>query len=171
MSTYILIAALAEKNRVIGKGMDLPWRLPEDLKRFKQLTLGHPLLMGRTTFASVLHQFGGPLPGRRCVVLSHQENPFPEYPEIEVVDSLEAARATLADEPTVYVAGGGTIYAQCLPFADRLELTLVEGDYEGDAYFPEYEHLIGPVFEEVAEDERDGFRFVSYQRKEVPSTV
>ncbi len=160
----VLIAAVAEKNRVIGRGMDLPWRLPEDLKRFKRLTLGHPLVMGRKTFESVLHQFGGPLPKRRNVVVSTTGR-WPEYPEVEVYGSLDDALAALADEPRIFIGGGGTIYQQCLPLADRLELTLVSGDFEGDAFFPPYEHLVGTVFEKTAEEPREGYRFVTYVRK------
>jgi len=160
----VLIAAVAEKNRVIGRGRDLPWRIPEDLKRFKRLTLGHPLVMGRKTFESVLHQFGGPLPKRRNVVVSRTMRRS-EYPEVEVYGSLADALAALADSPVVFIGGGGTIYEQCLPFADRLELTLVSGDYEGDAFFPPFEHLVGTVFYVAAEEAREGYRFVTYVRK------
>ncbi|QXD15081.1 dihydrofolate reductase [Rhodocaloribacter litoris] len=161
----VLIAALAERNRVIGRGMELPWHLPEDLRRFKRLTLGHPLVMGRRTFESLVHQFGGPLPGRRNVVVSTGAA-WPQYPEVEVYRSLREALAALEDEPRIFIGGGGTVYAQCLPLADRLELTLVAGDYTGDAFFPPYEHLVGPVFEKVAEDRRSGFRFVTYRRRD-----
>ncbi|WP_456429581.1 dihydrofolate reductase [Rhodocaloribacter sp.] len=160
----VLIAAVAEKNRVIGRGMDLPWRIPEDLKRFKRLTLGRPLVMGRKTFESVLHQFGGPLPKRRNVVVSTTGR-WPEYPEVEVYGSLAEALAALADSPVVFIGGGGTIYEQCLPLADRLELTLVSGDYEGDAFFPPFEHLVGTVFDVAAEEAHEGYRFVTYVRK------
>jgi dihydrofolate reductase len=164
MPEIVIIAAVAEKDRLIGKGLDLPWRLPEDLKRFKRLTMGHPLVMGRRTFESLVHQFGGPLPGRRLVVLTSQ-GPFADYPDVETYPSIDAAMAALADTETVFIGGGSTIYEQFLPVADRLELTLVEGDYEGDAYFPPFEHLVGPIFEVAEEDRRDGFRFVTYVRK------
>jgi dihydrofolate reductase len=159
----VLIAAVAEANRVIGKGMDLPWHLPDDLKRFKRLTTGHPLLMGRKTFESIVHQFGGPLPDRRLVVLTSKGH-LPDYPDVEAYASIEAAMDALADEDVVFIGGGEAIYRQFLPHADRLELTLVEGDYKGDTHFPAYEHLIGDVFEPVDEDPRDGFRFVTYER-------
>ena len=159
----VLIAAVAEKNRVIGKGNDLPWHIPEDLKRFKRLTTGHPLLMGRRTFESILHQFGGPLPGRRLVVLTSR-GPFEEYPEVETYDSVDEAMEALSDADTVFIGGGGAIYAEFLPIADRLELTLVEGDYEGDTFFPPYEHLIGSTFELKAEEKHENYRFVTYAR-------
>jgi dihydrofolate reductase len=159
----VLIAAVAEQNRVIGQDRDLPWHIPEDLQHFKELTTGHPLLMGRRTFESVVHQFGGPLPDRRMVVLTSQDT-LPEYPDIETYPSIEAALSALDDADTVFIGGGQTIYEQFLPRADRLELTLVEGEYEGDTYFPRFEHLIGDTFEETACDNRDGFRFVTYER-------
>jgi len=159
----ILIAAVAEKNRLIGKGMDLPWRLPEDLRRFKQLTLGHPLIMGRRTFEAVIHQFGGPLPGRRILVLTSQEM-LTDFPEIETFPSLDRALAAASDSPTVFIGGGANVYRESLAVAHILELTLVEGDFEGDTYFPRYEHLIGKVFKKTQEDPRNGFRFVTYER-------
>jgi len=159
----VLIAAVAETNRVIGKDMDLPWHLPEDLKHFKRLTTGHALLMGRKTFESIVHQFGGPLPDRRIVVLTSQGELY-EYPEVEAYASIDDAMDALADEDLVFIGGGEAVYRQFLPRADRLELTLVEGDYEGDTYFPPYEHLIGKIFERVDEGPREGFRFVTYER-------
>ena len=155
---------MAEKDRLIGKGLDLPWRLSEDLKRFKRLTMGHPLVMGRRTFNSLVHQFGGTLPGRRLVVLTSQ-GAYPGYPEVETYASIDTALAALADAEVIFIGGGAAIYEQFIPLADRMELTLVEGHYEGDAYFPPFEHLIDTDFEVVDEDRRDGFRFVTYVRK------
>ena len=160
----MLIAAVAEKNRVIGKGNALPWHLPEDLKRFKRLTTGHPLLMGRRTFESLVEQFGGPLPNRRNVVLTSKGR-LASYPDVETHASIEEAMAALEESERIFIGGGSAVYAQFLPVADRLELTLVEGDYEGDAFFPPFKHLVGPVFEVAHEDHRDGFRFVTYERK------
>jgi dihydrofolate reductase len=159
----VLIAAVADENRVIGKDKDLPWHIPEDLKHFKRLTTGHPLLMGRRTFESIVHQFGGPLPDRRTVVLT-TKGELPEYPDVEAYASIDAALEALEGEDTVFIGGGEAVYEQFLPRADRLELTLVEGDYEGDTYFPEYEHLIGDTFEITRDDPRDGFRFVTFER-------
>ncbi len=161
----VIVAAVAEENRVIGKDRDLPWHIPEDLQHFKALTTGHPLLMGRRTFESVVHQFGGPLPNRRMVVLT-TNGPFDDYPDIETYASIDAAMAALSEEALVFIGGGATIYEQFLPKADRLELTLIEGHYEGDTYFPRFEHLVGDAFAETAVDERDGFRFVTYERVE-----
>lgn len=165
MPEIVLIAAVAEENRVIGRDKNLPWHIPEDLQHFKRLTTGHALLMGRRTFESVLHQFGGPLPNRRMMVLTHR-GPYEEYPEVETYASVDAALEAVAHEDVVFIGGGESIYRQFLPHADRLELTLVEGDYEGDTYFPPFEHLVGEVFEPIDVDERDGFRFVTYERIE-----
>lgn len=170
MPELVLIAALGAENRVIGRGLDLPWHLPDDLKHFKRHTLGQTMLMGRRTYDALVHQFGGPLPGRTTVVVSHR--PMDDLPEnVRHYGSVDEALAALAGEATVYVAGGGTIYRQLLPRADRLELTLVDGAPDGDVFFPPYEQLVGTVFEETArtahpaEGGRPGFAFVTYRRK------
>lgn len=159
----VIIAAVAEKNRVIGLDQDLPWHIPEDLKRFKRLTTGHPLVMGRRTFESVVHQFGGPLPNRRNIVVS-ASGKLMNHSQVEVAATLEDALEAASSNEVVFIGGGATIYEQMLGRADRLELTLVEGDYEGDTYFPPYEHLIGDVFVETASESHDHFRFVTYER-------
>mgnify|MGYP006280223703 CR=1 FL=1 len=163
MPELVLIAAVAEENRVIGRDKDLPWHIPADLKRFKRLTSGHPLVMGRRTFESIVHQFGGPLPDRRLIVLTTQGS-FDDYPEVETYPSIDAALDAVADADTVFIGGGEAVYEQFLPRADRLELTLVDGHYEGDTYFPPFEPLVGEVFEVTAEEAHDGFRFVTYER-------
>jgi len=166
----VLIAALGAENRVIGRGLDLPWHIPDDLKHFKRHTLGQTMLMGRRTYDALVHQFGGPLPGRTTVVVSHR--PMDDLPGgVERYGSLDEALAALAHLDVLIVAGGGTIYTQTLPLANRLELTLVDGAPDGDVFFPPYAHLIGTVFEETArtvhppEDGRPGFAFVTYRRK------
>jgi len=160
----VIIAAVAEENRVIGKDKDLPWHIPADLKRFKRLTTGYPLMMGRRTFESIVHQFGGPLPKRRNVVLTSQTDRFDALEGVEAYASLDAAREAVANENQVFIGGGAAIYEQFLPEADRLELTLVEGTYDGDTFFPPYEHLVGDVFTVDAVEPHDGFRFVTYRR-------
>lgn len=163
MPEIVLIAAIAEENRVIGKEGDLPWHISEDLKRFKRLTTGHAVLMGRRTFESVARRLGGPLPDRRTAVLTSRGT-LPERPEVEAYASVEEALEGLAGEDVVFVAGGESVYRQLLPEADRLELTLVEGEWEGDRHFPAYEHLVGDRFEVTAEEPHDGFRFVTLDR-------
>lgn len=165
----VIIAALAEKDRLIGNGLDLPWRIPADLRRFKALTLGHPVIMGRRTFESILFQFGGPLKGRDNVVLTRRAMHV-DNANVHLYSSLDDAFAAFADHPMVFIGGGASVYRETLPIADRLELTIVEGDFEGDAYFPQYEHLIGVKFELAASDahpsenDRPAFRFETYLR-------
>lgn len=148
-----LVFAVA-RNGVIGRDNDLPWRLPDDLKRFKAITLGKPVVMGRKTFESI----GRPLPGRENRVITRQLG-F-EAPGCRVFANLEEALTGPEDE--VMVIGGGQIYAEALPLAGRLYLTEVEVEVEGDAYFPE----IDPVeWREVsrethAPDERHAYAFV-----------
>lgn len=164
MPEVVIIAAVGARDRVIGKGNDLPWHIPEDLKRFKAMTSGHPVLMGKRTFESLLHQLGRPLPGRLNIVLAHDAS-WPEWDNVVVHSSVDDALAAASDASTVFITGGATVYAHFLGIADRLELTLVEGEYDGDVFFPEYQHLIGTVYEEVERDQRDGFAFVTYHRR------
>lgn len=160
----VIVAAIAEKNRLIGDGKDLPWHIPEDLRHFKRLTLGHPLVMGRRTFESLLHQFGGPLPGRENVVLTRHPAHV-DHPGIHVYSSLSDALNAFADRAQISIGGGATVYEQMLPLADRLELTRVEGNYEGDTFFPPFEHLLGTEFELEGREPRDGFRFETWRRR------
>lgn len=159
----ILIAALAESNRVIGRSLELPWHIPEDLRRFKRLTLGKPLVMGRTTYRAIIEQFGAPLKNRRTVVLSSR-GPVDGLEGVETYRNIEDVLDALSDCEEIYIGGGGGVYRQFLPLATRMELTLIEGDYDGDTYFPEFEHLVGDEFTIAAEEQRPGFRFVTYDR-------
>ena len=158
----VLIAAIAEKNRVIGKDGKLPWYISPDLKRFKRLTIGHSVVMGRKTFESILQRLGKPLPERRNIVLT--SNRSIHYPEVETFGSIEAALEALSDEPMVFIIGGESVYEKTFRLADRLELTIVEGDYEGDAFFPAYQHLIGERFHLVDKEQREGYFFETYKR-------
>lgn len=124
--TAVAIVAMAE-NGVIGRGNGLPWHLPDDLKRFKALTMGHALLMGRRTCDSI----GRALPGRRNLVLTR--NPAWRAPGCETVSSIEAARAR-AGEATLFVIGGAEVFSLCWPIVGRLELTEVHGDVQGDVF-------------------------------------
>ncbi len=158
----VIIAALAEENRVIGKDGKLLWHISEDLKRFKRLTSGHAVIMGRNTFESILRRNGDPLPDRRNLVLT-RTSAYPELANVETYGSLESALEACADESRVFVIGGEKVFERALLQADRLELTIVEDHYEGDAYFPEYEYLIGGRFQLKERDERDGYRFETYE--------
>ena len=132
-----LIAAMA-RNRVIGRDNTLPWRLPADMRRFRELTSGHPVLMGRRTFESL----GRPLPQRTNIVLTsdHSYSPAGCLVAYSLEQALAIATAHVAsDKPEIFVIGGENLYAQTLPCADRLYLTQVEALIEGDAWFPEFE--------------------------------
>ena len=158
----IILAAIAEKNRVIGKDGKLPWYISEDLKRFKRLTTGYAVLMGRKTFESIVERLGKPLPERRNVVLSSTKS-YPNHPEVEVYTSIDESLKALQKERKVFVIGGERVFKETLEMADRLELTIVAGEYEGDAFFPEYEHLIGTRFQLIERQEFEGYDFKSYK--------
>ncbi len=140
----ISIIAAMGSNRELGKDNQLLWHLPADLKRFKSITQGHPVIMGRKTFESI----GRPLPKRTNVVISSQENYQPKG--VTVVSSLMQALilAPELDEEEVFIIGGGRVYAESLGFADRLYLTLVHGEFEAGTFFPEYQEQFGTVIEE-----------------------
>lgn len=118
-------------NRVIGRGNSLPWHLPADLRRFRERTTGHALIMGRRTFESI----GGPLPGRRTVVVSR--NRHFAAPGVRVAADIKGALALCGGESLVFIAGGGEIYRLALPLADRIELTVLPRPVAGDVLFPE----------------------------------
>ena len=128
-----LIAALA-RNGVIGVNNTLPWRLPDDLRRFRALTLNHTVIMGRRTFDSL----PGPLRDRHCIIVSRDPAFMPTGNTTEVAPSIEEALAQARSEE-IFVAGGASLYAQTLERADRLYLTEVETTLEGDAFFPPYD--------------------------------
>ncbi|HEU4788053.1 MAG TPA: dihydrofolate reductase [Flavobacterium sp.] len=126
----IMIAAVAENN-ALGKNNELVWHLPNDFKRFKSLTTGHHIIMGRKTFES----FPKPLPNRTHVVITRNKDYNPEG--CIVVDSIEKAIAICPENETSFIIGGGEIYNLGLPFADQLEITRVHHSFDADAFFPE----------------------------------
>jgi dihydrofolate reductase len=121
------------RNRVIGRDNQLPWKLPAELAHFKRVTMGHPLVMGRRTHESI----GKPLPGRRNIVVTH--NRAYEAPGCTVVDSLASAWKAAGEAGEVCVIGGSSLFEETLPIADRIHLTEVEAEVEGDTYFPEFD--------------------------------
>jgi dihydrofolate reductase len=157
----VLLAAVAS-NGVIGRDGALPWHLPDDLRRFKGLTLGKPVLMGRRTAESI----GRPLPGRRNLVLTSR--PDPPVAGMESVASLGEALARCAQAPELCVIGGAGLYRLALPLADALELTLVHADIPGDVCFPEIDPMAWRVAvrSEHPTDERHAWplSFVRYER-------
>lgn len=162
MSELVLIAAL-DCNRAIGRGNAMPWHLPNDLRRFRTLTMGHPVLMGRHTSQSI----GKALPGRRNLVLSRSGRAA--WPGQEVVGSLDQALALVAGAPCVFVIGGGEIYAATLPRAQRLHLTWVDTEIaDADTWFPALDvgHWQETASQAHRRDERHAwdYRFVDYRR-------
>ena len=159
MTRLTLIAAVA-RNGVIGSDNKLPWRLPEDLKRFKALTLSHPIIMGRKTWASL----GRPLPGRSNIVISR--DPGFQATGCIVVDTLAAALAACDGVDEAFVIGGAEIYALALPLAHRLQLTEIQQDFPGDTRFPAIDRSVWRETARECHQSEAGFAydFVTYQR-------
>ena len=154
----VIIAAVA-RNGVIGVGGDLPWRISEDLARFKRLTMGNALVMGRRTYESI----GRPLPGRTNIVLTRR--PGWSADGVLVASSIEEALALAAERGVdVYVAGGAEVYGAALELADTLELTEVDTEPEGDTWFPEVDWS---QWREIDRETHPGFSFVTYERNPV----
>ena len=153
-----LIAAVAD-NGVIGNKGKLPWSIPEDLKRFKELTMGHYVLMGQKTFESILAYIGKPFPGRKNILVTLNRN-YKAPDGVEVFYSLDNA-FTAHKNDDVFVCGGGEIYRQTINRADILYITHVRGAYEGDTLFPN----IDPThWRKVWEEPHEGFLFARYER-------
>lgn len=149
-----LIAAIQKKDRGIGLGNELLFRISDDLKRFKALTSGHPIIMGRKTFDSIGSK---PLPNRTNIVVTRQAL---SQEGVVFVHSLEEAleKAKAVDE-NIFVIGGAEIYKQTLPFADRLELTIVDSDVPADTFFPEYSEFSKVIYHEEKIDEKTGLHY------------
>lgn len=127
-----LIAAIG-RNKVIGRDNSLPWKLPEDMKRFKELTSGKPVIMGRKTFESI----GKPLPNRKNIILTREKNY--KVDDCVVVNSVDEALKAAKGSEEVMIIGGAQIYKEFLPIANKMYLTFIDEDFEGDAYFPEFD--------------------------------
>jgi dihydrofolate reductase len=161
----VIVAALG-KNRVIGDGNGLLWHISDDLKRFKEKTGNHPVIMGRKTFESILAVLGKPLPGRANIVITR--NPDYAHEGAIIVSSLEDAFkvAGTLDTEEVHIGGGAEIYALALPYVDALYLTHIDDSPEGDAYFPAYEDDFEAVEIHPAR-EHDGlpYQWIDYERR------
>lgn len=156
----ISIIVAKASNNVIGKSNDLPWYIPEDLQRFKQLTTGHTIIMGRRTYESI----GKPLPNRRNIVVSSQ---MQSVPGAEVASSLEEA-LSLSDSNEIFIIGGSQIYQTAIQqnIVDRMYITEVKATIEGDVYFPEYVPTDWTETERIASKNDDfEYDFVTYERK------
>ena len=154
------------QNGIIGKNNGLPWRIPEDLKRFKEITIGNAVLTGKRTYESIIRMIGKPLPERRNIVLIQNDEKLEMEPH-RIVNSIEDA-LNIRDEKEIFIAGGASIYRQFLPYADELLVTEVKKDYEGDTCFPEYDKA---DWEEVSREDCEtkgdspNISFVRYRRK------
>ncbi len=153
----LIIIAAVNNKRVIGKNGKTPWRIPEDLQRFKDLTAHHTVLMGRKTYESI----GKPLPHRKSIVISHDLQPIEGVKKFQ---DIQSAFEFLSNEKSVFIIGGGEIFRQTIGLADELMLTIVDNEDEGDVYFPEYEHLDGVTFDKIYEEQRAGFTFRTLRR-------
>ena len=159
--TIALIAAAAGKKLVIGKNGDLPWHFSADLKYFKEKTSGHPVLMGRVTYQSILQRLGKPLPGRQNIVLT-RDTAFHDDRVTIIRDVAEIAKLNRKDE-TLFVIGGATIYEQTLPIADIVYLTHIEQEVDGDAFFPLLDNRNWYVSDEkIVEENGVKLRFCTY---------
>jgi dihydrofolate reductase len=154
-----LVAAVAA-NGIIGAGGRLPWHIPEELRHFKRLTLGHPVIMGRRTWESLK----GPLPGRENIVVTR--TPGYEAPGAAVARSLSGALALCIGEPVAFVIGGTRLFEEALPLAAGMVLTEIRRDYEGDTWFPAWERSQWRESQREAHTAADGtrFDFVLYER-------
>lgn len=154
MRNFTAIAAMS-LNRVIGNGNRIPWHLPEDFKWFKQVTMGHVLVMGRKTFESI----GKPLPGRETIVLTRGAW---SHPGVKTAPGLDQLPLAVDDARKVFIAGGADIYRQALPLCGELLLTLVKREVEGDAFFPPFEAQFG-LAEKIRETAE--FDIIRYRAK------
>ena len=157
-----LIVAMSE-NRVIGRNGGLPWRLSADLRRFKRLTMGHHIVMGRKTYDSI----GRPLPGRTSVVISRDANYARDG--VLVAGSIQQAKNLASEDTEVFFIGGGEIYRHVLSEIDRIYVTLVHADVEGDTFFPELDLATWELVESTRAESDDkneyDHSFLVYDRK------
>ena len=158
--TQLYLVAAVAANYIIGANGRLPWRLPEDLRFFKQLTLGHPVIMGRRTWESLK----GPLPGRENIVVTR--TPGYDAPGAALAGSLQAALALCLGEPLAFVIGGSRLFEEALPMAAGLVLTEIHRDFPGDTWFPQYDRSQWREAQREAHTAADGMRFdfVRYER-------
>lgn len=163
----ISIIVAQAKNRVIGNANDLPWYLPADLVRFKQLTTGHAVIMGRNTLESIVARLGQPLPNRRNIVLTRDQ--IYKSDGIEIVHSVDEAIELAGSEREAFVLGGAQVFEAFLPHVDKIYLTQVDADINGDTFFPE---LKLDEWQELGCEHHDGddkneypFDFIDLKRK------
>lgn len=159
----VSIIAAIDRNQLIGRDGELPWRLPADLKYFKRMTIGKPIVMGRRTWQSL----DRPLPGRPNIVLTRNAEYKPDG--AIVVRDLDQALAVFSDAPELMIIGGGQLYRSALPIANRLYLTRIDDEFEGDAWFPRIDwpdwNLVSEQSHPSDEINRMNYNFQVYQRQ------
>ncbi len=164
--TELIIIAAAGVNNALGINNDLPWHLPDDFKRFKDLTTGHKIIMGRKT----LESFPKPLPKREHIVITRDTNYTPKFP-CTVVHTLEEAIALTKEDPSAFIIGGGEIYAQAMEVATKIELTRIHASFEADTFFPEIDseqwELIKEVHHPIDGRHSYDFTYQTYLKKTV----
>ena len=150
-----IVVALGAKTRAIGKGPDLLWRISDDLKRFKELTTSHPIIMGRKTYESI----GRPLPNRTNIIITR--NAAYTATGCLVCPSIEEAikQASAIAPREIFATGGGEIYVQALPFTDRIYATIDESEAKGDVFFPDYSAFKKIIKKEERTDEKTGLKY------------
>ncbi|SFN43096.1 dihydrofolate reductase [Salegentibacter flavus] len=157
-----MIAAAAENN-ALGKENDLVWHLPDDFKRFKKLTTGHHIIMGRKTFES----FPQALPNRTHIIITRNKDY--KAKGAVVVHSLERALEIAKDDPQPFIIGGGEIYKQALPYSEKIELTRVHSEFEADTFFPKIDNtnweLVNEEFHPTDEKHKYAFTYLTYERR------
>jgi dihydrofolate reductase len=162
MPIISIIAAIG-KNYELGKNNDLLWHISADLKRFKKITSGHPVIMGRKTFDSINNK---PLPNRRNIIITHSVGY--SLPGVEIVHSVTEALKKIGDDEEVFILGGATIYEQLLPVSDKMYLTLVDKEYEADTFFPRFDPDQWKTLENISitDDKQAGvkYSFITLQR-------
>jgi dihydrofolate reductase len=156
----ILGPAAVAQNGVIGSHNALPWYIPEDLKNFKKLTMGKTVLMGKNTYDSIINRLGKPLPGRKSVVISRQTD-LVLPPEVLLFHDLPSALEALKETDEVWVIGGGQIYSQLIDKADKMVLTEVHKEVDGDVLFPNWNKA---DWKETSREDHPEFSFVEYEK-------
>lgn len=161
MNPKISLIAAISKNNVLGKDNKIPWYLPEDLKRFKQLTTNHPIIMGRKTYQSI----GRPLPNRTNIVITRDHN-FKAIEGIIVVDAIEKAleKAKQIETQEIFIIGGGEIYNQSINLADKLYLTVIDKEIEGDVYFPDYSNFKKITYQANGHSGEYNYKFLELEK-------
>lgn len=162
MARISAIAAIGKSTRALGKDGRLLWDIPEDMRHFKELTSGHPVIMGRRTWESIPDAFR-PLPNRTNIVVTRSSADFEGATMTHTIEEALAAAKEAPRNEEIFIIGGGEIFALTLPFTDRLYLTLVDDDAEGDAFFPEYDDFT-KVIEEEAREGTPPYTFITLER-------